>query len=91
MPGFHQMILDAAKASGDIPILAAPYPLSDVFCRMLMASGVISGYIAERAPEHVAPAIAGWWIDRNAGVWFTRRRDIAEWTMEHEMGRGAAQ
>jgi hypothetical protein len=25
---------------------------------------------------------------KHKGVWFTRRRDIAEWTMEHEQGAG---
>jgi glycosyltransferase involved in cell wall biosynthesis len=72
MPGFQQAISSAARASGDKPILAAPYPLSDVFCRNLIADGIIAGYIAERAPEYVDPAISGWWTNRAKGVWFIR-------------------
>jgi glycosyltransferase involved in cell wall biosynthesis len=53
--------------------LAAPYPLPNVVCRQLTADGVISGYVAETAPERQDPLTAGWWVDRAASLWFLRR------------------
>ncbi|GEM_PF-1462505 len=71
---FEQVITAAAAAAGERPVVAAPYPLSEVVCRELARKGVIAGYIAERPPDppEPDPLIAGWWIDRAAGLWFLR-------------------
>jgi glycosyltransferase involved in cell wall biosynthesis len=68
------MIAAAARAAGDRPILAAPYPLSAIVCRKLAADGLIAGYVAEHAPDppEPDPLIAGWWTDRTSGIWFLR-------------------
>ena len=76
MLNFDRIIPAAAKAAGDQPILAAPYPLPSVLCRDLSSNGTISGYIAETSKNLTDgdPLIAGWWIDRGEGIWFLRRR-----------------
>ena len=75
MLNFERIIPFAAKAAGDHPILAASYSLPNVLCRELSSEGLISGYVADRRQNaiHRDPLVAGWWIDRNAGVWFLRR------------------
>src|SRR5262245_2534792 len=66
MLNFDQIILLAAKALGDRPILAAPFPIPKVICHDLATKGIISGYIADAPPPTNSrePFIAGWWVDR---------------------------
>src|SRR5690348_11657407 len=75
MLNFEPVISAAARAAGDRPIVAAPYPLNVVVCRDLAEQGLIAGYVAEAAPDPAAPdsLISGWWTDRAAGMWFLRQ------------------
>jgi glycosyltransferase involved in cell wall biosynthesis len=51
-------------------VVAAPYDLADLTCHALAAERVFTGYIANSAPDpgNHDPFIAGWWIDRQAGL-----------------------
>lgn len=75
MFNFEPVITAAARAAGDKPIVAAPYPLNTVICRDLAGQGLIGGYVSETAPDPVEPdpLIRGWWTDRAAGIWFLRQ------------------
>ena len=75
MINFDRVVPLAAKAAGDRPILAAPYPLPKVICDELWVQGVIGGYVADGRPTQASrdAPIAGWWIDRIQGSWFLRR------------------
>ena len=57
-------------------VVAAPYDLADLTCRDLAAEGICKGYIANTAPDSSDrnPFVAGWWIDRRAGLWHIRYR-----------------
>src|SRR5690348_12070202 len=61
-------------ASNERVVLAAPYDLSDLVCRELATQRVFSGYIANSAPRpsEQDEGLAGWWIDRRAGLWYLR-------------------
>jgi len=74
MLNFDQIIPLAAKAAKDKPIVAAPYPLPYVLCRALVNDGLISGFVADSRPEPGKrdTDIAGWWTDRQSGIWFLR-------------------
>ena len=63
-------------AANEDVVVAAPYDLSDLTCRDLAAEGICKGYIANAAPDSSDrnPFIAGWWIDRRAGLWHIRYR-----------------
>jgi glycosyltransferase involved in cell wall biosynthesis len=72
---FDHIIRSIAKTTGEGAIVAAPYPLPDVTCRQLVSEGLIAGYVLVGRPAQdiYDPAIAGWWVDRAAGIWFIRR------------------
>src|SRR5947208_13029861 len=74
MINFQEIIMRAARNTGDKPILAAPYPLSNSLCRRVTDEGVVSGYVAENSPgpDMGDPFIRGWWVDRREGIWFIR-------------------
>jgi glycosyltransferase involved in cell wall biosynthesis len=71
----ENIICRAAEcAAGEHFAIAAPYDLADLTCHALAAAGVFAGYIANSAPNpgNHDPFIAGWWIDRPAGLWHIR-------------------
>jgi glycosyltransferase involved in cell wall biosynthesis len=74
MFNFDHIIPLAAEASGDRPLLAAPYSLPPSLCRELVSQGLISGYIADSRASVIDTddSVAGWWIDRKRGTWFLR-------------------
>jgi glycosyltransferase involved in cell wall biosynthesis len=76
MLNFAEIILRAAQAAADRPVLAAPYPLSEILCRELTDKGFISGFVANsrRNLDVQDPLIAGWWLDQAKGIWFLRGR-----------------
>jgi glycosyltransferase involved in cell wall biosynthesis len=75
MLNFHQIIAAAAQATGDKPLVAAPYPLPEGICHSFATAGLIGGYIIDERPNihQLDPLVAGWWIDRSRGEWFIRR------------------
>ena len=64
----------AQVATGKRVVIAAPYDLPDQMCLHMAAAGVISGYVADAAPDpsHLNEFVAGWWTERRQGIWFLR-------------------
>src|SRR5262249_37504630 len=65
----------AAGAGGSPVILAAPYDLSETFCRTLAATGLIKGYVATEVPSAAGRdvPIAGWWTNRRGRRWVIQK------------------